>query len=82
MGLLTTLLTLPVTGPINTAWWVAEKLHEQALAKLNDPAEIKREIAKLEARLDAGDITEEQFEEVELQLLTRLRDAKRAPQKR
>lgn len=82
MGLLTALVTLPVTGPSKFAWWVAEKLHEQALNTLNDPAEIKRELVRLEARLDAGEITEAAFEEAELVLLTRLREAKRAPQKR
>lgn len=82
MGLLTTLLTLPVTGPVKTAWWIAEKLHEQALNTLNDPAEIKRALVRLEAQLDAGELTEEEFEALELELLTRLRDAKRAPQRR
>lgn len=78
MGLLTTLLTLPVAGPMKAAWWLTEKLHEQALAAINDPGEIKRELVRLEEALDAGELTEEEFEELELQLLTRLRDIQRA----
>lgn len=82
MGLLTSLLTLPVTGPAKAAWWIAETLHERALAELNDPKAIKAEIAALEKRLLAGEITEEDYEEAELALLTRLRDIQRAAKRR
>lgn len=78
MGLLTTLLTLPVSGPSKAAWWLMEKLHDEALRSLNDPKEIKRALLTLEQQLDAGEISEEQFEEQELALLTRLRDVQRA----
>lgn len=77
MGILTSLLTLPLTGPVKGAWWLAEKLHEHALEQMNDPAEIKREIARLEQAMLAGEITEEAYEEQELLLLTRLRDLSR-----
>ena len=78
MGLLTSLLTLPISGPIKASWWLAEKLHEQAIAAMNDPAEIKRELVRLEEALEAGELTEEEFEDLELELLTRLRDVQRA----
>lgn len=82
MGLLTTLLTLPVAAPAKTAWWVAEKIHEQALATYNDPSAIKAEIAALEKRLLAGEISEAAYEVAELELLTRLRDVQRAAKRR
>lgn len=78
MGLLTTLLTLPLAGPAKAAWWITEKLHEQALTEINDPNTIKAEIKALEQRLLAGEITEDAYEEAELALLTRLRDIQRA----
>lgn len=78
MGLLTALLTLPVSGPIKAAWWLAEKIHDQAINAMNDPAEIKRELGRLEEALESGALTEEEFEELELKLLTRLRDVQRA----
>ncbi|MEL6977970.1 MAG: gas vesicle protein GvpG [Pseudomonadota bacterium] len=78
MGLVTTLLTLPVAGPLQAAWWLAEKIHDQALQAMNDPAEIKRCILRLEAMLEAGEIDEETYETAELALLTRLRDVQRA----
>lgn len=79
MGLLTSLLTFPVSAPLKSAWWVAEKLHEKATAELNDPATIKAAIADLEKRMLAGEISEDDYEEAELELLTRLRDIQRAP---
>ena len=72
MGLLTTLLTLPVAGPMKGALWVAQKIHEQATAELNDPAAIREALAELEADLDAGRIDEDAFEEAEAVLLQRL----------
>lgn len=78
MGLLTALLTLPVSAPVKTAWWVAEKLHEQAIAERDDPATIKAAIAHLEERLLAGEITEDAYEDAELELLTRLREIQSA----
>ena len=78
MGLLTTLLTLPVAGPIKGALWLTGKIHEQALQAINDPAEIKRQILRLEEALEAGEIDEDTYEAAELALLTRLRETQRA----
>lgn len=78
MGLLTTLLTLPVTGPAKAAWWIADKIHDQALQAMNDPAEIKRELVRLEEMLERGEIDEDAYETAELALLTRLRETQRA----
>ncbi|MGL4636226.1 MAG: gas vesicle protein GvpG [Beijerinckiaceae bacterium] len=75
--MLFSLLMLPVTGPLAGVEWVGKKIHETALAKLNDPSEIKRKLAALEAQLDAGEMGEEEFEALEAELLDRLREASR-----
>lgn len=77
MGILSTLLTLPVSGPIKGALWVAQKIHESAEAELHDPAAIKRALIDMERRLDAGEIDEETFEAAETVLLDRLMEAQR-----
>jgi hypothetical protein len=69
------LLTLPFAGPLAGVEWIGQKLHETALAKLNDPTEIKRQLAVLEQKLEAGEMAEAEFEALELELLTRLREA-------
>ncbi len=76
MGLLTTLIGWPVLGPLKGAQWAIEQVHDAAYKELYDPAAIKRQLIALEARLEAGEITEEAFEEVELELLQRLKAAR------
>lgn len=75
MGLLTSLLTLPVAGPIKGALWVMEQVHEAAEAEFYDPGAIKRALVVLERQLDAGEIDEETFEQAEALLLDRLEAA-------
>ncbi len=74
MGLLTTLLTLPVSGPLAGLMFIGEKLAEAADKEAFDPDAIKRQLVALEKQLDAGVITEEAFEEAELILLNQLRE--------
>ncbi|MEM0986765.1 MAG: gas vesicle protein GvpG [Pseudomonadota bacterium] len=76
MGLLTTLLGAPVLGPVKGARWIVGKVYDAAYDEFYDPASIKRQLLALEAQLDAGEITEDQFEAVELELLQRLKEAK------
>lgn len=72
MNLLLRLLTLPVSGPLEAAWWTANKLAERAEEVYYDDAPIKAALLDLELRLDLGKITEEEFEAEEAILLARL----------
>lgn len=71
MGLITGLLTLPLT-PVRGVAWVAEKVAEQAELELYDENRIMRELAELEMARDRGEINSEQFEAYVDQLLERL----------
>ncbi|MEO0915903.1 MAG: gas vesicle protein GvpG [Pseudomonadota bacterium] len=73
MGLLGTLMTLPVAGPLKGSLWVAKKIHETAENELNDPSAIRRALARLEEQLLAGEISEDDYDEAEMDLLLRLR---------
>lgn len=75
MGLLTTLLTLPVSGPGRGVLWLAAKVQDAAEAEWSDPAEIRRTLGDLERALDKGEIDEETFETAEAALLDRLKVA-------
>jgi hypothetical protein len=77
MGLLRGLLTFPASVPVAGTLWVARKIHEAAEAEFRDPAAIRRALTALEADLDAGRITEAEFEEAEAILLQRLSEARR-----
>lgn len=72
MGLFKLLLS-PVTGTLDAALWVAEKVHDAALDSFHDPALIKKELILLEQQLLAGEITEEEYEAAEELLLMRLK---------
>lgn len=76
MGVLRTLLTFPASVPVAGTLWVARKIHDAADAELRDPAAIRRTLGELEAELDAGRITEDEFEDAEAVLLERLSEAR------
>ena len=71
MGLLTGLLTLPL-APVRGTMWVAERLLEVAERQLNDPAAIEEQLLEAEERYERGEISEEEFELIEDELLRRL----------
>jgi hypothetical protein len=71
MGLLTGLLTLPL-APVRGTIWIAERLLEEAERELNDPQAIEQQLLDAEARFERGEISEEEFELIEDDLLRRL----------
>lgn len=72
MGLLTRLLTFPVSGPL----WVIEQIAEEAERRLYDEGAIRAQLSELEVAFEAGDISEAELEEAEDILLDRLREAR------
>ncbi len=83
MGKLTTLLTLPASGPIKAVLWISEQIAEQAEAELYNPEKVRGKLMELELRYDMGEITEEEYLAAEDELLERLnviRERQRAQQ--
>ena len=71
MGLLTGLLTLPL-APVRGTIWVAERVLEEAERQLNDPEALEQQIVEAEAAYERGELSEEEFEQVEEELVARL----------
>ena len=71
MGLLTGLITLPL-APVRGTMWIAERLLEQAELELDDERRIRAELAEAELRYELGELTEEELEVIEDDLLERL----------
>ena len=71
MGLLTALVTLPL-APVRGTMWVAEILLEEAERQLNDPAVVEQQLLEAEAAYERGEMTEEEFADIEDELLARL----------
>lgn len=52
--------------------WIAEQLLEQAERELNDPAVVERQLLEAEAAHERGEMSDEAFEQLEDELLSRL----------
>jgi hypothetical protein len=76
VGLLTGLLLLPL-APLRGTIWLAEKLAAYAEAELNDEQAVRRLLLEAETALEAGEISEGEYDAIEDELLDRL-DAIRA----
>jgi uncharacterized membrane protein len=79
MMMLFQILGLPVTGPLRTVAWIGGAIRDAVDSKMNDPAEIKRTLAALEQQLDAGSISEEEYEQMEMDLIKRLQESSQLP---
>ena len=71
MGLFTGLLLLPL-APLRGTIWVAERLAEYAERELNDEQTVRPLLLDAEAALEAGELTEDEYDQIEDELLDRL----------
>ncbi|KFF95978.1 gas vesicle protein GvpG [Streptomyces europaeiscabiei] len=71
MGLITEVLLLPF-APVRGSLWAVRQVVAEAERQYYDPAAVRAELARLEQRLEAGEIDEEEFDRLEDELLDRL----------
>jgi hypothetical protein len=72
MGAVTTLLGLPIAGPLAGLGWLARRIAEAADQELANPARVEAALAALERQLEAGLIDEPTYEAQEAELLEEL----------
>ncbi|MGW2747303.1 gas vesicle protein GvpG [Streptomyces sp. NPDC001450] len=77
MGLIGEVLLLPF-APVRGSAWVIGQVLREAERIYYDPATVRAELARLEEQLEAGEITEEEFDRREDELLDRLETALRS----
>lgn len=77
MGLIGEVLLLPF-APVRGSGWVIAQVLREAERIYYDPATVRAELARLEEQLEAGEITEEEFDRREDELLDRLEAAMRS----
>ncbi len=68
MFLIDSILLAPVKGVV----WLAERLNEIAEKELSDTGRIKEELMALQLRFELDEITEQEYNEKEKELLDRL----------
>jgi hypothetical protein len=71
MGLISGLFTWPI-APVRGVAWVAERVLDQAERQWSDPAEVERALLEVDERRAAGELTQEEAEEMEEALIARL----------
>lgn len=76
MGLLRGLALLPL-APVQGVAWLADRLAAEAERQLNDEGAIRAHLAELAAANDRGDISDDEYDLIEEQLLRQLSDTTR-----
>lgn len=76
MGLFTGLLTLPL-APVRGTVWVAEQVLEEAERQYYDPAVIRRQLEQVDEMRRRGEISEDEAEQMEDELVERLMESRR-----
>lgn len=64
-------------APLKGIKWVTEKLRDVAEAELFDEDKIQEELMTLQAKLDMGEITEEDYRKVEETLIKRINEVQK-----
>lgn len=78
MGLFSGLVLLPLL-PLRGTIWIAERLAAYAESELSDERAVRRLLVEAEAALEAGELTEAEFEQIEDELLDRIELLRAAP---
>ena len=73
MGLITGLLTLPL-APVRGVAWIGEQIAEEADRQLDPEARVRRELGRLQVEHELGDLSDEEFERREDELLEQLEE--------
>ncbi|MGN5237558.1 MULTISPECIES: gas vesicle protein GvpG [unclassified Rhodococcus (in: high G+C Gram-positive bacteria)] len=71
MGLVTSLLTLPL-APIKGVLWLGEVIQEQVEQQMHDPANMRRELEQIEQAWQAGELTQQQMDDAQQEVLNRM----------
>lgn len=76
MGMLTTLLFFPITGPVKGIRWSLNKVQTVVEEELTDDSAVKQELMELQMLLELGDIDDDEYVEREAVLMDRLREVR------
>jgi hypothetical protein len=75
VGILTGLVLLPL-APLRGTIWLAERLAEHAERELDDEVVVRRLLLEAEEALERGDLTLDEYDQIEDELLDRLEEVR------
>ncbi|MBO3457738.1 gas vesicle protein GvpG [Aetokthonos hydrillicola Thurmond2011] len=65
-------LLLPITGPIDGLFWLGEQIQERVDTEFDAQENLHKQLLSLQLRFDMGEISEEDFEIEEEELLLKI----------
>ncbi|MFI7618643.1 gas vesicle protein GvpG [Nonomuraea terrae] len=77
MGLVTGILTFPVSAPLRGLVWLAERIQDQAEMELHSPTSVRRRLEEIEEARRAGEISEEEERQAVEEVLQRVTATRR-----
>lgn len=76
MGLLSSILLAPFTGPWDGTMWTLDKVRRAVEEELTDDSAVKEDFMRLQLELEAGDIDDDEYIVREQAIMQRLREVR------
>ncbi len=76
MGLLSSILLAPFTGPWDGTLWTLDKVRRAVEEELTDDTAVKEDLMRLQLELEAGDIDEDEYIVREGAIMVRFREVR------
>ena len=76
MGLLSSILLAPFTGPWDGTMWTLDKVRRAVEEELTDDTPVKEDLMRLQLELESGEITDDEYVEREQVIMQRLREVR------
>ncbi len=75
------LLTFPVLGPAKMVHWLAKTISDEALREYTDEGRVKGALLEIQQKLDAGELTESEYDLQERELMEHLNSIRELKEK-
>lgn len=76
MGLLSSILLAPFTGPIDGTMWTLDKIRRVVEDELTDDSAVKEDLMRLQLELEASEVDDEEYLRQEALIMDRLREVR------
>src|SRR6185437_8159436 len=76
VGLLSSILLAPFTGPWDGTMWTLDKVRRAVEEELTDDTTVKEDLMRLQLDLEAGDTDDDEYLEREKAIMLRLREVR------
>lgn len=76
MGLLSSILLAPFTGPWDGTLWTLDKVRRAVEEELTDDSAVKEDFMRLQLELEEGTITDDEYVVREKEIMQRLREVR------